>query len=67
MIMGLHFDIRLCICKYLYKEFAVGHIVIVQYIFLSLNHRKPTLKYRQGQFDCPSNKLYKLPTRPQLC
>ena len=30
MIMGLHYGIRLCICKYLYKELAVRHTGIVQ-------------------------------------
>ena len=58
MILGLHYDIRLC--KYLCKEFAERHAGIVQYIFLSCNHRQPTLKSRQGQFDCSSNEFYKL-------
>ena len=34
MILGLHCDLCLCICKYLYKELAVKHIDIVQYNFL---------------------------------
>ena len=47
MVLGLHFDICLYICKYLYKELAVRNIDIVQCIFFSYNHRKPT-QYHQA-------------------
>lgn len=65
MIKGckmMQIDIRLYICKYLYKELAVRHVDIVLYVFLSYNHRQPILKSRQEQFDCPSNEFYKFHT-----
>ena len=56
MMLGLHFDTHLCICKYKYKELAVRHCSVH---FLSCNHRKPTLKPPQGHFDCLSSDFYK--------
>ena len=50
MILGLHYDIRLCICKYLYREHVLRHIGIVQYIFVFYNRR---------QFGCPFSELCK--------
>ena len=51
--------IHLCTCKYLYKKLAAKHILIVQYIFPSCNHKQATLKSRPEKFDYPSNELYK--------
>ena len=55
-ILGLHYDdIRFAFANIFTRNLQFD---IVEYIFRSCDHIQQTLKFRQKQFDCPSNELY---------